>query len=189
MSDFISVSSFTRLMHPCLTGLVTCCDVDGKPNIITIAWMTPVSVNPPLLCISVTPARYSFDLIRAAGEFVVNIAPYQIAGQALLCGRRSGRDENKFEAAGLMAKPAQRVRPPIIAECVAHVECRLVNDVEAGDHHLFIGEALAAYARADALNEKGMYDLARTRLLFHVGGDVFTTTSASGEAIALPPDE
>jgi flavin reductase (DIM6/NTAB) family NADH-FMN oxidoreductase RutF len=84
---------------------------------------------------------------------------------------------NKFDATGLTPKPAKHVRPPIIAECLAHLECRVVQDIEVGDHHLFIGEVLAAYARAGVLGENGQYDLARIRQLLHVGGNVFTTTS------------
>jgi flavin reductase (DIM6/NTAB) family NADH-FMN oxidoreductase RutF len=176
MSKFVSVAGFARLMHPYVTGLVTCCDASGNPNIITIAWMIPVSNKPPMLAMSVAPPRHSFGLIQETGEFVINIAPYEIAEQVLYCGRRSGRDVSKFDATGLTPKPAQQVRPPIIAECLAHLECRVVQDIEVGDHHLFIGEVLAAYARAGVLGEKGQYDLARTRHLLHVGGNVFTTT-------------
>jgi flavin reductase (DIM6/NTAB) family NADH-FMN oxidoreductase RutF len=181
MSELVDVSSFSRLMHPYVTSLVTCIDAEGNANIITIAWAIPVSSRPPLMAISVAPPRHSFGLIQETGEFVVNIVPYELAEKALYCGRRSGRDVNKFDEAGLTAKPAKHVRPPIIAECIAHVEGRVVQDVEAGDHHLFVAEVLAAYARADVLGDSGMYDLSKARPLLHVGGKVFTTTT--GETI------
>jgi flavin reductase (DIM6/NTAB) family NADH-FMN oxidoreductase RutF len=177
MSAFVPVPSYTRLMHPYVTGLVTCCDSDGDANIITVAWMMPASNKPPRLAISVAPPRYSFGLIQETGEFVINIVPYEMAEQALYCGRRSGRDVDKFEALGLTAQPAQHVRPPVIAECLAHLECRVMQDIEVGDHHLFIGEVLGAYARADVLAENGQYDRPRVRQLLHLGGNVFTTTS------------
>jgi flavin reductase (DIM6/NTAB) family NADH-FMN oxidoreductase RutF len=181
MSELVDVSSFSRLMHPYVTLLVTCCDAAGSANIITIAWAIPVSGRPPLMALSVAPPRHSFGLIQETGEFVVNVAPFELAEKALYCGRRSGRDVNKFDEAGLTAKPAQHVRPPIIAECIAHLECRVVQDIEAGDHHIFVGEVLAAYARADVLSEGGMYELSKARPLLHVGGKVFTTTT--GETI------
>ncbi len=186
MSKTIPVANFNYLLHPYNTSLVTCCGEDGKPNIITIAWLIPVSVKPPLLCMSVRPNRYSYGLIRATGEFVVNVAPCEIAQQALYCGRRSGRDVDKFAMTGLTPAPAQRVRPPIIAECLAHLECRLVQEVEAGDHNLLIGEVLAAYAREGVLGEDGLYDLSRSQPLLHVGRDRFTSLSAEMIEPSLP---
>jgi len=178
MREPVALDRFTPLLHPCLTFLVTAVDQAGKPNIITIAWLTPLSVQPPLVGFSVRPSRYSYDLIRSCGEFVVNVAPYEIARQALLCGRQSGRDIDKLEVTGLTATDARRVRPPILEECLAHVECKLVREIECGDHVLFIGEVLAASVRDDALDPGGRYDPARVKPLLHLGGDYFTTTQA-----------
>lgn len=105
-------TSFHYLLHPCNTFLVTCSGADGESNIITIAWLMPVSVNPPLLGMSVKPTRYSYGLIRESGEFVVNVASLEIAQQALFCGRHSGRDVNKFFETGLTPGKARLVRPP-----------------------------------------------------------------------------
>ena len=171
----ISPSNFSHLLHPYNTSLVTCCGEDGKPNIITIAWLIPVSINPPLLCISIRPTRYSYGLIKATGEFVVNLASYEIAPQALFCGRRSGSQVDKFTATGLTPLPAKHVRPPIIAECLAHLECHVEKEVEGGDHNLLVGRVLAAYAREGVLGEDGLYDLSRAHPLFHLGRSRFTT--------------
>ncbi len=171
-----TVSNFTYLLHPYSTSLVTCCDEGGKANIITIAWLIPVSIKPSLLCMSIGPTRYSYGLIQNTGEFVVNVASYEIVQQALYCGRRSGRQVDKFAVTGLTPMPAQYVQPPIIAECLAHLECRLEKVVEAGDHNLVIGKVLAAYARQDVLRDDGLYDLTRAHPLFHVGRNRFTTT-------------
>jgi flavin reductase (DIM6/NTAB) family NADH-FMN oxidoreductase RutF len=175
------VASFNYLLHPYNTSLVTCCDEDGVANIITIAWLIPVSINPPLLCMSIGPKRYSYGLIRATGEFVVNVASYEIAQQALYCGRRSGREVDKFAATSLTPLPAQQVRPPVIAECLGHLECRVEQEVKAGDHNLVIARVLAAYAREGVLGEDGLYDLNRAHPLFHMGRNRFTTLQ--GESI------
>lgn len=178
MNETVSVSSFSRLLHPCNTFLVTCCGEDGRTNIVTIAWLTPVSMKPPLLCMSLRPERFSYGLIQATNEFVVNVPSFELARQSLYCGRVSGAEVDKFAATGLTPAAAQRVRPPVIAECLAFLECRLVQDVEAGDHHLMVGEVLAAYARRGVLEQDGLYDLNRARPLLHVGGDRFTSTQA-----------
>jgi flavin reductase (DIM6/NTAB) family NADH-FMN oxidoreductase RutF len=178
MNKIEFVSNFNYLLHPYNTFLVTCCDQDGIANIITIAWLIPTSIRPPLLCMSIGPTRYSYGLIQATGEFVVNVASYEIAHQVLFCGRRSGSRVDKFAATGLTPVPARNVRPPIINECLAYIECRLEKDIEAGDHNLVIGKVLDAYARQDVLAEDGLYDLKQASPLFHVGRNRFTTSRA-----------
>lgn len=185
MNEKQAVSTFHYLLHPYNTSLVTCCDTEGKPNIITIAWLIPVSVNPPLAGMSIGPSRFSYGLIRETGEFVINVAPYDIASKVLFCGRRSGREVDKFSETGLTPKEAQSVRPPIIEECVAHLECRVVQDIEAGDHHIVVGEVLAAYANRGILEENGLYRLNQVQPLFHLGKNWFTSTRSEGEKLSL----
>jgi flavin reductase (DIM6/NTAB) family NADH-FMN oxidoreductase RutF len=178
LNESISVSNFHHLLHPYNTSLVTCCDAEEQPNIIAIAWLIPVSVSPPLVGMSIRPTRHSYGLIQATGEFVINVASYEIAQQVLFCGRRSGRDVDKFAATGLTPGKAQHVRPPIIEECIAHLECRVVQEAEAGDHRLVIGEVLAAYTRPGVLDNDGLYDLNHIHPLLHLGRNRFTSTLA-----------
>ncbi|MEM3737399.1 MAG: flavin reductase family protein [Candidatus Bathyarchaeia archaeon] len=167
---------FYRLMYPRPTILVTCVDPStGRPNIITLAWSTPLSFTPSLVGISISPQRYSHDLIAKTGEFVVNIPTAAIAAQALICGRISGREVDKFQVSGLTPKPSRRVRPPIINECAAHLECRVVNSITTGDHTLFVGEILAAYANKNLLRG-GLINNEKFRALLHLAEDHFTTT-------------
>jgi flavin reductase (DIM6/NTAB) family NADH-FMN oxidoreductase RutF len=173
-----SVSHFHYLLHPYNTSLVTCCDAGGKANIIAIAWLIPVSVKPPLVGMGIYPTRHSYGLIRASGEFVVNVASHEIAQQALFCGRRSGRDVDKFAATGLTPGEARIVGPPIIEECMAHLECRVTQDVEAGDHRLVVAEVLAAYTRPGVLADDGLYELRGVQPLLHLGRNRFTSTLA-----------
>ena len=186
MMECLPVSSFHYLLHPYNTSLVTSCDAAGQANVLAIAWLIPVSVQPPLVGMSIGPTRHSYTLIQATGEFVVNVAPYEIARQVLFCGRHCGRDVDKFAAIGLTAGRARHVRPPIIEECVAHLECRVRQDIAAGDHRLVIGEVLAAYVRPGVLGDDGLYDLDRVQSLLHLGRDRFTTTGGEPTVPALP---
>ena len=176
MKERVPAPHFHYLLHPYSTSLVTCCDKEGKPNIVAMAWVIPLSVEPPLVGMSIRPTRYSYGLIRETGEFVVNVSTVELAEQALVCGRRSGRGLDKFAATGLTAGNAKRVRPPIIEECSGFLECRVGDDIEVGDHRLVIGEVLEAYAGAEALEEGGLRALDQVRPLLHVGKDRFTTT-------------
>jgi len=169
----ISPSTASRLLHPKLTVLLTCVDSTGKADIITLAWTMPVSMNPPLLAVSIAPRRHSHKLIEETKEFVINIPTMELVEETLFCGRKSGRDSDKFKETGLTPSPAKTVKPPIIKECVAHIECTLYEQIAEGDHTLFIGEIKAAYVNEDAFT--GEYDLSRNQLIFHVGGNKFAT--------------
>ena len=164
-----------RLLHPRNTVLVSCIGKNGKANIITLAWSMPVSANPPLAAVSIAPRRYSHSLIEETGEFVINIPTVEILKETLYCGRVSGRNVNKFEATGLTAFPARKVKAPIIKECIAHLECKLHQKISAGDHTLFIGEIVAAYVNEGTFKET--FDIKKVRIISHLGGDKFTTTS------------
>lgn len=165
---------FPYLLHPCRAVLVTC-GVE-KPNIIAIAWIMPVSRDPPLLALAVSPKRYSHKLIVEGGEFVVNVPPFELKEEVLFCGRKSGRDVDKFEASGLTKEPSKEVRVPRIKECIAFMECKLEMVVPAGDHDIFIGRVLHACARKGLLAKSGVWDLDEVRPLLHLGRDKFVTT-------------
>ena len=169
----VSLSMAYRLLHPMHTVLVSCIGKNGKPNIITLAWVMPVSANPPLVAVSIAPKRYSHSLIEETGEFVINIPTMDILKETLFCGRVSGIDHDKFKETELTPLPAKKVKPPVIKECVAHLECKLHKQFTAGDHTIFVGEIVEAYANKEAFTEK--YDLERARMIFHLGGDDFAT--------------
>ncbi|UCE29924.1 MAG: flavin reductase family protein [Candidatus Bathyarchaeota archaeon] len=161
------------MLHPKQVVLVSCIDSTGKANVITLAWCMPASIHPPLLVISIAPKRYSHKLIEEAKEFVVNIPAMNLVKETLFCGRRTGRKHDKFKETQLTPLPAKIVQPPIIKECVAHLECRLHQQTTTGDHTLFIGEILAAYADEGIFD--GKYNIHKTKPIYHMGGDDFTT--------------
>ncbi|KPJ51048.1 hypothetical protein AMJ40_01110 [candidate division TA06 bacterium DG_26] len=146
----ISTSEVNRLLNHGPVVLVTC--GESVHNIITIAWITPVSHDPPLLAISVSPKRYSCELIEHAGEFVVNVPPVELLKSVWICGTKSGRQRDKWSEAKLTKSPSEVVSPPHIAECMAWLECKVVKSVEVGDHILFVGEVLSASVRKDAFD-------------------------------------
>jgi flavin reductase (DIM6/NTAB) family NADH-FMN oxidoreductase RutF len=162
-----------RLLHPMHTVLVSCIGKTGKPNIITLAWAMPTSINPPLVAISIAPKRYSHALIEETKEFVVNIPTMDILNETLFCGRTSGRDHDKFEETGLTPFPSRKVKPPIIKECVAHLECKFHSQLTTGDHTIFVGEIVEAYANKGAF--KYRYNLRDCRMVLHLGRNEFAT--------------
>jgi flavin reductase (DIM6/NTAB) family NADH-FMN oxidoreductase RutF len=114
-------------------------------NIITLAMVHIFSFNPPLVGIGVAPSRYSYELLKRHREFAVNIPTRHLLGVVSFCGEESGRTCDKFKETGLTADPATRVGAPLISQCPVSLECRLVQEIETGDHTWFIGEVLAAH--------------------------------------------
>jgi len=170
----VNVSPFSAYkLHPMHTVLVSCVGRNGKPNIITLAWAMPTSINPPLVAISIAPKRHSHALIEETKEFVVNVPTMKILKETLFCGRRSGRNYDKFKEASLTPSPAKKVKLPIIKECAAHLECKLQSQFAAGDHTIFVGEIVEAYANKGAFMNK--YDLEKAKMIFHLGGNDFAT--------------
>jgi flavin reductase (DIM6/NTAB) family NADH-FMN oxidoreductase RutF len=123
MTEKVEVSSrsILRLLHPMHTVLVTSIGESGNADIITLAWAMPTSVNPPLVALSISPRRHLHYLILETKEFVVNIPTMNILNEGFFCGSVSGRAHDKFKESGLTAIQAKRVKPPIIKECVAHL--------------------------------------------------------------------
>jgi len=164
-----------RLLHPRHTVMVTCKNKAGRTNIITLAWSMPTSIDPPMVVISIAPKRLSHRMIEETGEFVVNVPTMEIVRETLFCGRVSGRECDKFKEAPLTAMRAKKVLSPIIKECVAHLECKLVDQIPTGDHALFVGEVLAAYVNKEVFTRT--FKVKKVKPVYHMGGDDFATIS------------
>ncbi len=137
------------LLNPRPAVLVTCCNRSLVPNVITVAWHTPLSHDPPLLGISIDLRRYSNELIRFQQEFVINVVSKEFQSAIECCGSKSGRDADKFTAAGIDIQPANYVRPPVIVGALAYLECNVVDELQTGDHTFFIGKVVYAEAQVD----------------------------------------
>jgi flavin reductase (DIM6/NTAB) family NADH-FMN oxidoreductase RutF len=170
----LNVSVVSRLLGHGPTVLVSC-GCRAEANIITLAWTTPASIEPPMVAIAVAPQRHSHGLIERSGEFIVNIPGPRLLAAVWYCGTRSGRDGDKFAGAALTAAPAHALATPLVAECFAHIECRVAEAVRAGDHTLFVGEAVAASAEAGAFDGH-LVLRGRFHTLHHLGGPRFLTS-------------
>jgi len=153
------------------TVLVSCVGKSGKPNITTLAWAMPTSINPPLIAISLAPTRHWHLLIEESEDFVVNIPTLEILQAVYACGSLTGRSFDKFKKTNLTPMPAKKVKAPAIRECVGHVECTVEDKFRTGDHTIFVGKIVEAYADQGVFAES--YDLKKARMLFHLGGNNF----------------
>ena len=163
-----------RLLNPGCVVLVTARHGE-QSNFMPAAWVTPVSHDPPLCAVAIAPKRFTHHLIAQSKEFALCIPPLSLAEKVRLAGDMSGADvRDKFAAVGLTPEAAVVVSAPTIAECLGHVECRLIRSFTAGDHTIFLGQAVAAAVDPRAFDETWTLppDPA-LRPLHHLGGPWF----------------
>jgi flavin reductase (DIM6/NTAB) family NADH-FMN oxidoreductase RutF len=130
---------------PMTAALVTSQSVEGKPNLMGIGYVGFVCWQPPVVYLGINTARYSGQIIRDTGEFVVALPEREKVLNMDYCGFISGSDCDKFAIAGLSTRSATRVAPPLINECAVNLECELINIIEVGSHNLYLGKVVATH--------------------------------------------
>jgi flavin reductase (DIM6/NTAB) family NADH-FMN oxidoreductase RutF len=132
------------LVEPGCVVLVTGGTMD-KANVMTISWQTPVqTADPCLVLLAMHQARYTYELIRLNNELVINVPGAELLEQTHRAGTISGRRIDKFKEIGLTPVPANLVRPPLIAECAGHLECRVAETFNVRAHDLLVCEVVYA---------------------------------------------
>lgn len=169
----VPVSVAYHLIHPKPAVIVISMDRSGKANGMTAAWTTPLSISPPLVGVSISPRRYTYELVKSSGEFTINVLDRRYASQVHYVGTVSGRDRDKLAEAGFTLRKSKSVKPPHIGEALAVLECVVEKDVEAGDHVFFIGRVVEAYAKPDVFDE--VYRPKKAKILMHLGGSYYAT--------------
>ena len=163
-----------RMFAPQLVGLVSSIDKKGRPNVATLTWITTVSVDPPLISISVGRTRYTHECISSSKEFVLNLPTMDILKEVMLAGSSSGWEGDKFEKTGLTPVESIAVKAPCVKQCATHLECKVIDMKEAGDHTIFIGKVVATMCNLEAIKD-GVLDISRIKPVLHLGGTFFTT--------------
>lgn len=139
------------LVFPSPVGLISTYNpADGKPNIITLAWIGVVESQPPQIAISIWKKNYSHDLVKESQEFVVNIPSIDQMEQMKICGRKSGRDTDKWKECSFTPVKGTKINAPLIEECPINLECkvrRYIPAEEMGIHGMFIGEVVATHQK------------------------------------------
>jgi flavin reductase (DIM6/NTAB) family NADH-FMN oxidoreductase RutF len=162
------------VLFPVPVVMVSCGEFEKEMNIITIAWTGTVCSEPPMIAVGVRPERYSHELIRKTGEFVVNVPDIETVDATELCGTVSGKDGDKFARAGLTAGKGLQVNAPIIRECPLNIECRVVKTVSLGSHDLFIGEIVAVQADARIVGDKKNIQVSGMIPVAYAAGEYWT---------------
>lgn len=148
-----------NMLYPLPAVLVSMADREGNYNIITIAWAGTVCTNPPMVSISLRPERYSYEILKDTGEFVVNLTTRELVYATDYCGVKSGRETDKFKDLGLTPLPGEQVAAPLIGESPVNIECRVRQIMPLGSHHMFLADVAAVHADAKYMDEKHKFHL------------------------------
>lgn len=161
------------ILSPVPAVLVTVRGKSGQDNVLTIAWCGTVCSSPAMVSISVRKERFSYEMLRESGEFVINLVTEELTRAADYCGVRSGKNEDKFRTSGLTKEPASKVSAPLIAESPVNIECRVKEVLELGSHDLFLAEVLSVDVDEKLLDERGRLMLERAGLVAYAHGQYF----------------
>ena len=169
-----------NMLYPLPAVMVSVTDGQGNDNIITVAWTGTICTNPPMVYISVRPSRYSYEMLKKTGEFVINLTTEELAFATDYCGVRSGRDVDKFKEAHLTKEPAQFVKAPMIKESPVSIECRVTEVKELGSHHMFLAEVLAVHAQQEYIDKNNKFQLNKAKPIVYSHGEYLGTGKSLG---------
>ena len=138
------VDQIRRFLEPGPVVLVSSAH-KGQADIMTMAWHMVMEFQPSLLGCCISSANHSFELVRRSRQCVINLPTVELAATVVRIGNSSGRDIDKFDAFGLTAQRAVEVDAPLIAECYANFECRLVDTSWIKTYNVFVFEVVKAH--------------------------------------------
>lgn len=167
-------------VYPLPAVMVSCGDMKNS-NIITVAWTGIINTNPAMCYISVRPERFSHELIKKNGEFVINLTTKELARATDWCGVKSGRDFDKFKEMGLTKEKATIVKSPMIAESPISVECKVDKIVQLGSHDMITAKIVAINVSDKFVNEKGAFDISKCDLMAYANGGYYPLGKKIGQ--------
>lgn len=180
----------STLLAPVPVVLVSCQTGKSRPNLLTVAWAGTICSDPPMVSISVRPSRYSYDLIRQSGEFVINLVNEPLLKAADFCGVRSGRDIDKFEVCQLEPVPAQGLRfAPAVGQSPLTLSCRVQQFIPLGSHDCILAEVVAVEANSELFDPSDRLALERAGLVAYSHGHYYAlghTLGFFGYSVASP---
>ncbi|GAI55696.1 unnamed protein product, partial [marine sediment metagenome] len=152
--------------YPRVAAIVTA-QAKGRQNAMAVAWHTSLSFSPPLYAISLSPKRFTYQLIVASEEFGVNFLPFSQAGLVASVGGSKGEEIDKFRQFDIAQDKPVKTQVPILKDAYAAYECQLIDNKGYGDHRLLVGEIVAVHSLREAFAPEETLDLAEVSPVFY----------------------
>lgn len=167
-------------VYPIPAVMVSCGTME-KSNIITVAWTGIINTNPAMVYISVRPTRYSYNLIKDQGEFVINLTTKNLVKATDWCGVKTGAKVDKFKEMKLHKEKANFVKCPMIKESPVSVECKVKEIKELGSHTMFMAEVVAINVDEKYIDNKGAFDITKCDLMAYANGNYLSMGKKLGK--------
>lgn len=174
MMKNLALSEVYKLLEPGPVVLLTTAQ-NGQGNLMAMSWHMMVEFEPPLVACVVSNADFSFAALQKTKECVIAVPAVELADKVVAVGNSSGRDVDKFTQFGLTATPAAQVAAPLVAECFANLECRVVDDSLVDRYSLFVLEVVKAWIDPAQTQPKTIHH--RGHGAFIVDGEIITLAS------------
>ncbi len=174
----------SNMLNPVPAVMITCADGEGHDNVMTAAWAGTVCSDPVMVSVSIRKERYSHDIIKNSGEFVICLTSRKLTKVTDFVGVRSGRDMDKFALEGdlhITRAKAKYVKAPLIAESPVCLECRVTQVLELGSHDMFVAEVLSTDIDDQYLDENGRLDLHKADLIAYSHGEYYALGALLGK--------
>lgn len=174
----------SNLLNPVPAVLISCCDGQGKDNVMTAAWAGTVCSDPVMVSVSIRKERYSHAMILETKEFVMNLTTERLTKFTDFVGVRSGRDIDKFNLEGdlkVTKSASKMVKAPSIEESPVCLECKVKEVIELGTHDMFIAQVVATSVDDQYLDEKGRLDLKKAGLIAYSHGEYYALGDKLGK--------
>jgi len=152
-------------LNPKPNVLVSCRSLNGENNVLAVAFCGNCSYAPPTVMVGIVPTRYSYQMIKESGCFVVNLV--DIGNKELFdyMGSHSKRDGDKLKAMNVRLEDGKKVNAPILTDCPVNIECKVVDSIVTGSHEMFIGKIEYVHADAKLVDSKGAIDFSQISFL------------------------
>jgi flavin reductase (DIM6/NTAB) family NADH-FMN oxidoreductase RutF len=164
---------FYRFLSPRPAVLVTSIDKDKNINAAPFSFVMPVSIDPPLLAVSIGVKQSTLTDIRDTREFVVNIPTESTLDKFWACSQERNAEMDQLKKAGFTEVPSAKVLAPSVGECTVWFECFLEFEKEMGDHVLIVGRVMNLTVKDEVIGKDGNLDLLKAASLMHMSGPKF----------------
>lgn len=152
-------------LQPAPKILVSCRGKNGENNVLAVAYCCNCSYDPPMVMVGIVPSRYSYNMIKESGCFVVNLVGKDYKETFDYLGSHSKRDEDKLQKMAVKLSDAVKVNAPIIDDCPVCIECKVVDSIMTGSHEMFVGKIEYIHADEKLLDANGDIDFSAIDLL------------------------
>lgn len=148
-------------LQPAPKVLVSCRGESGENNVLAVAYCGNCSYDPPMVMVGIVPTRYSYQMIKQSGCFVVNLVDQNYRETFDYLGSHSKRDGDKLEKMKVRLQEGKKVNAPVLTDCPVNIECTVVDSIVTGSHEMFVGKIEYVHADANITDDEGNIDFSK----------------------------